>query len=339
MNGFSGSEDTILSGYRSRLVAVERRAALTAETYLGEIRFFLEYGRNKNVSETGSGVSGGGSDKVSGDVSGGETGDWLLGADTSFLVGYLEERRKNIGPRSAAKAVSALRSFFRYLVSRGIREDNPAAILESPKRNERLPAVLRKEKIETILEAIDISKPLGIRNRALYELVYSAGLRVSETVRLDIKDLFFGERIVRVTGKGNRERMAIFGDEAARRLKAYLEESRPLLAGTRRTRALFISRRGKRLSRKGIWKNYSLLAALAGTSSKLHTLRHSFATELLAGGADLRQVQELLGHADIATTQIYTHVDVSLLRENHRKYLPRLSCQEPASPGTGGTHG
>jgi integrase/recombinase XerD len=103
-----------------------------------------------------------------------------------------------------------------------------------------------------------------------------------------------------------------------------------LLAGKKQVKALFVSRRGKRLSRKGIWKNYSLLAVLAGTSSKLHTLRHSFATELLAGGADLRQVQELLGHADIATTQIYTHVDVSLLRENHRKYLPRLGSQNPA---------
>jgi integrase/recombinase XerD len=154
-------------------------------------------------------------------------------------------------------------------------------------------------------------------------------------VGLDLKDIFFGERILRVKGKGGKERMAVFGDEAAGRLKTYLKESRPLLAGKKQLKALFISRRGKRLSRKGIWKNYSLLAALAGTSSKLHTLRHSFATELLAGGADLRQVQELLGHADLATTQIYTHVDVSLLRENHRKYLPRLGLSKPdlSKPG------
>ncbi|MDR2048394.1 MAG: tyrosine-type recombinase/integrase [Treponema sp.] len=329
MSAFPASAGAILSGYRSRLIAVERRAALTAETYVGEIRFFLEYGRNRTIA-SGTGSGGEMPD---------EGADWLLTADTSFLVGYLEERRKSIGPRSTAKAVSALRSFFRYLASCGIREDNPAAVLESPRRSEKLPAVLRKEKIEAILEAIDISKPLGIRNRALYELIYSAGLRVSEVVRLDLRDVFFGERIVRVRGKGGRERMAIFGDEAARRLKTYLEESRPLLEGNRRINALFISRRGKRLSRKGIWKNYSLLAVLAGSSSKLHTLRHSFATELLAGGADLRQVQELLGHADIATTQIYTHVDVSLLRENHRKYLPRLGCQNPARPETGGTYG
>ena len=207
-----------------------------------------------------------------------------------------------------------------------MRADNPASILESPRRARKLPAVLGRKKIEALLEAIDSSKPLGIRNRALYELVYSAGLRVSEAARLDEKDVFFGERILRVRGKGNRERMAVFGDEAALWLKKYLAGARPLFAGTARPAALFLGRRGKRLSRKGMWKNYALLAALAGTGSKLHTLRHSFATELLAGGADLRQVQELLGHADISTTQIYTHVDVSMLRENHRKYLPKLGA-------------
>ncbi|MDR1507159.1 MAG: tyrosine-type recombinase/integrase [Treponema sp.] len=294
----------ILSGYRSRLITIERRSPLTAETYVGEIRFFLEYARKQTP----------------------EKGDLSITAGAAFLVNYLEERRKNIGPRSAAKAVSALRSYFRYLISRGLREDNPAAVLETPRHVPRLPAVLGREKIEEIIEAIDSTKPLGIRNRALYELVYSAGLRVSEVVHLDLKDVFFNERITRVTGKGSKERMAVFGDQAALALKAYLEQSRPVLAGKRQSRALFLSRRGKRLSRKSIWKNYSLLAALAGTSSKLHTLRHSFATELLAGGAGLRQVQELLGHADLATTQIYTHVDVSMLRENHRKYLPRLGA-------------
>ncbi|MDR2181402.1 MAG: tyrosine-type recombinase/integrase, partial [Treponema sp.] len=129
---------------------------------------------------------------------------------------------------------------------------------------------------------------------------------------------------LKVRGKGGKERICVFGKEARLHLKRYLDEARPALAGHRHPPALFLSRRGKRLSRKGMWKNYSLLAIIAGTSSKLHTLRHSFATELLAGGADLRQVQELLGHSDLATTQIYTHVDVSRLRENHRRYLPRL---------------
>jgi integrase/recombinase XerD len=293
-----------LSGYRSRLIAVERRSLLTAETYVGEIRSFLRF--------------------CAGTASGAEEETALKNADASFLSRYLEERRKRIGSRSAAKAVSALRSFFRYLTVSGFRPDNPAAILEPPRRQRRLPSVLSREKVEAVLEAADSSTPLGIRNRAIYELIYSAGLRVSEAVRLDEKDVFFGERILRVRGKGNKERMAVFGDEAAARLKQYLSEARPVLAGNGHSRALFLSRRGRRLSRKGIWKNYSPLAALAGAGSKLHTLRHSFATELLAGGADLRQVQELLGHADLATTQIYAHVDVSLLRENHRKFLPKL---------------
>jgi integrase/recombinase XerD len=289
-----------LSGYRSRLLAIERRAPLTAETYEGEIRFFLSWLGDDAVAEK------------------------LRSADSALLCRYLEERRRHIGPRSAAKAVSALRSFFRYLAARGLRQDNPASILESPKRSFKLPAVLSKEKVERILNAADVTKPLGIRNRAIYELIYSAGLRVSELVRLEEKDVFWNERLMRVTGKGSKERMVVFGDVAAAWLQKYLDESRPQLAGRARPRGLFLSRRGRRLTRKGVWKNYKLLALVAGTGSKLHTLRHSFATELLAGGADLRQVQELLGHVDLATTQIYTHVDVSLLRENHRKYLPRL---------------
>lgn len=292
----------ILAGYRSFLVALERRSLLTSETYLGEIRIFLLWLREKDTDP----------ERILKDI------------DTVLLTEYLEERRKTIGLRSAAKAVSVLRSFFRYLCDEGLRNDNPAAILEMPRRTLKLPPVLSRQKIEVLLEAADISRPLGLRNRAIYELIYSAGLRVSEAVHLNAADLFFDERIIRVRGKGNKERMAIFGDEAALWLKRYLSEVRPLLAKQQHPKALFLARGGKRLSRKGIWKNYALLALIAGTSSRLHTLRHSFATELLAGGADLRQVQELLGHADLATTQIYTHVDVSMLKENHKKFLPVL---------------
>jgi integrase/recombinase XerD len=132
--------------------------------------------------------------------------------------------------------------------------------------------------------------------------------------------------LAKVKGKGNKERIVLFGSEAGSRLKQYLQEARPKLAGkTNKTQALFIGRSGKRLSRKGIWKNYAKNAGLTGASTHLHTLRHSFATGLLAGGADLRTVQELLGHADLSTTQIYTHVDVGVLRENHKRYLPKLN--------------
>jgi integrase/recombinase XerD len=150
-------------------------------------------------------------------------------------------------------------------------------------------------------------------------------LRVSEAAGLNIKDLDIAAGVAKVKGKGGKERLVLFGQEAAGLLRQYLDFSRPKLAGSvDKTPALFIGRSGKRLSRKGIWKNYAKFALLAGTSSHLHTLRHSFATSLLIGGADLRTVQELLGHADISTTQIYTHVERSMLKENHRRFLPKL---------------
>jgi len=292
----------ILSGYRTLLLAIKRHSALTAQTYTGEIQLFFSWLEQEGYNP-----------------------ELILGkADIQLLTAYLDERRRNIGARSAAKVISALRSFFYYLCDEGIRNDNPAAMLEIPRRSFTIPSVLSRQKIESLLQAADITKPLGIRNRTIFELMYSAGLRVSEAVQLNITDIFFQEGIIRVKGKGNKERMVLFGAEAALWLKRYLAEVRPILAGHMQNRALFLAKSGMRLSRKGIWKNYSLLAILAGTGSKLHTLRHSFATELLAGGANLRQVQELLGHADLATTQIYTHVDASYLREQHRSFLPVL---------------
>jgi integrase/recombinase XerD len=296
----------LLEKFYSRLLAIERRSPLTAETYRLEIRRFLEYLEREKIS--------------------------AALADSNGLAAYLEKRGEEDGidSRSAAKAVSCLRSFFRFAVDEGIRPDNPALALESPRRRMYLPEVLDRETVEKLLAAVDTSGPLGLRDRTLYELVYSAGLRISEAAGLNIRDIDLSGGVAKVRGKGSRERLAVFGSEAARWLRRYLQEGRPLLAKGRgkgpqiASPALFIGRSGKRLSRKGIWKNYARLAGFAGTGSRLHALRHSFATELLAGGADLRTVQELLGHADLSTTQIYTHVDVGLLRESHRRYMPRL---------------
>jgi integrase/recombinase XerD len=295
MNG-----QTLLDRYYTWLLALERRSRLTAETYKLEIRRFLEWLEKERVLPEQ--------------------------ADTSALTVYLNFRRDKDGidSRSVAKAISALRSFYRYLADEGIRSDNPARVLEAPKRGIRLPDVLNQERVDRLLALIPVDTPIGLRDRALFEFIYSAGLRISEAVSLNTKDLYFAEGIARVLGKGSKERLVPFGEEAVLWLKRYLTDARPRLAGKVRSPALFISKTGRRLSRKGIWKNYMKLAMLAGVSSKLHTLRHSYATELLAGGADLRSVQELLGHADITTTQIYTHVDVSLLRESHRRYMPKL---------------
>jgi integrase/recombinase XerD len=291
----------ILDRFCSRLIAIERRAVLTRDSYRQEINRFLDFLLAQNIP--------------------------LESADAEVLSSYLAERRNvdGIDPRSAAKAISALRSFFRFLMDEGIVKDNPAAIIESPKRRVKLPEVMDRETVEGLLKTVDTDNPLGQRDRCLIELIYSAGLRVSEAVGINIKDIDIAGGMAKVRGKGNKERIVLFGKEAAESLKQYLREVRPKLAGkVNKTPALFIGRKGKRLSRKGIWKNYAKWAKLAGTSSHIHTLRHSFATAMLAGGADLRTVQELLGHADLATTQIYTHVDIGVLRENHRRYLPKL---------------
>jgi len=298
-------KNDLLNRYCSRLVAIERRAVLTKESYCLEIRRFMDFLEVENTS--------------------------LAGVDAAFLSTYLAMRRAvdKIDSRTAAKTVSALRSFFRFLVDERLVNDNPAVIIESPRRRARLPEVMDKETIEALLDTIDTSSPRGCRDRCLFELIFSAGLRVSEAVGLNIRDIDPEGGVAKVRGKGSKERIVLFGQPAAMRLKEYLTEARPRLAGkVNKSQALFIGRNGKRLSRKGIWKNYAKSAAIAGTSSHLHTLRHSFATALLKGGADLRTVQELLGHADLSTTQIYTHVDVSVLRENHRRYLPRLSTAE-----------
>ena len=292
----------LLNRFSSHLTAVERRALLTRECYILEIRSFLDFLEDKEVQ--------------------------LENTDADVLASYLAKRRNvdNIEPRTASKAISALRSFFRFAMDERLVNENPAGIMESPKRRVRLPEVMDKDTIEMLLEKIDVKKPLGMRDRTLFEMIYSAGLRVSEAASLNIKDVDIEEGVAKVTGKGSKERLALFGQEAAGWLKNYLQEARPKLAGNvNRSGALFIGRSGKRLSRKGIWKSYAKYAVLAGTSSHLHTLRHSFATSLLEGGADLRTVQELLGHADLSTTQIYTHVDVGILRKNHRRFLPRLN--------------
>ena len=302
---------SLLENYYSRLIALERRAPLTAETYRFEIRKFLDWLEGEKLSLNSSESSGG------------------KAVDVSAVTRYLEHRRKcdGIDSRSVAKAISALRSFARFLEDSGFSGvSGLASLLQVPRRVDRLPEVHRKEDVDALLSSIDTDSALGIRNRALYELIYSAGLRISEAVGLNTEDLFLAENMARVTGKGNKERLVVFGPEALHWLKRYLKEARPELQGIRKTKALFLARNGKRLSRKGIWKNYKPIAIKAGLSTKLHTMRHTFATELLAGGADLRSVQELLGHAEISTTQIYTHIDSSRLKDSHSKYLPRLKA-------------
>ncbi len=243
--------------------------------------------------------------------------------------------------RTLAKAGSALRSLFRFLVDEGLAGSNPARQLESPRAKMRIPRCLASAEIDRLLACCDLSDPVGLRDAALFELVYSCGLRASEAVDLTADRVSLEEGIVRVMGKGSRERLVPMGGRAKLAVARYLAEARPALArAARPSDALFLGRLGRKLSRKTVWRAFKRLAALAGLEAKVHTLRHSFATHLLSGGADLRSVQELLGHADIATTQIYTHVSQDALRRVHNTLHPRGFHLEGAggvpSEGAGG---
>ena len=255
------------------------------------------------------------------------------------VISYLMVRQsQGAGSGTVAKAISALRAWYRFLEadraeagtldSRAGNADNPAANVAPPRARRRIPRVLSVAQVERFLAVIDTDRPAGVRDRALFELVYSAGLRVSEAVALDRARLYLPQACVRVLGKGSRERIVPLGEPAVAWLGRYLAEARPHLvrstagAGSA-TDAVFLNRLGGRLSRKGIWKRFQEICSAAGLDAKVHTLRHSFATHLLAGGADLRSVQELLGHADLTTTQIYTHVEREDLHSQHRRYHPR----------------
>ena len=253
-------------------------------------------------------------------------------ADASDVEAYMTERRvSNIDPRTLAKSASAIRSFFRFLVLEGTVSSNPARLLDPQRVQMRIPRYLKAEEIERLLDACDPAQPLGVRDRAIFELIYSCGLRVSEAVALTVARVSLHEGAVRIMGKGARERMVPLGARAKKDLENYLACVRPALAGRSPVDTLFLGRGGKKLSRKTVWKIFKRLALGAGLEAKVHTLRHSFATHLLQGGADLRSVQELLGHADIGTTQIYTHVSQEVLKKTHAEFHPRGACTEGQS--------
>ena len=230
-----------------------------------------------------------------------------------------------LSPSSIRRNVSGVRSYFRFLLGDGHVVRDPSERLETPKRWRTLPEVLSVADVQRLLAAPTLDDPLYFRDRAMLELAYGAGLRVSEWIGVGVKDLLFDEHLVRVFGKGSKERLVPIGRGAIAAIAIYLREQRPTLEKGNGKGTLFLNARGAPLSRMGAWKilrKYVQRAGIAKTMSP-HTLRHSFATHLLEGGADLRAVQEMLGHADIATTQIYTHVDREYLRQVHKRYHPR----------------
>ena len=258
--------------------------------------------------------------------------EWAAGKDVvkqsvSQLADYLAWlHAKKLAPASIARHLVALKLFYRYLQLEGIVRDNPAELLGSQKLWQRVPDVMSASVTAKLLEAPQPYDPYYRRDRALLELMYATGCRVSEVSNLLLRDLHLAERYCRCLGKGSKERLTPLGESAIDAIRIYQETERTeLTAGVDASPWLLLSRSGKRLRREAIWelvKKYALRCGAPPTISP-HSLRHSFATHMLAGGADLRQVQELLGHASIATTQIYTHVDQTRLKQVHQKFHPR----------------
>jgi integrase/recombinase XerD len=230
-----------------------------------------------------------------------------------------------LSPASIRRNVSAVRTYFKFMLGEGYVVRDPSERLETPKRWRTLPEVLGIEEIEKLLAAPSLDEPLAFRDRAMLELAYGAGLRVSEWISLGVRDVMLQDHVVRVFGKGAKERLVPIGRRAIGAIAIYLRELRPKLEKGEGKGRLFLNSRGRPLSRMGAWKILRKYVDQVGITKPVspHTLRHSFATHLLEGGADLRAVQEMLGHVDISTTQIYTHVDREYLRSVHKQFHPR----------------
>lgn len=251
--------------------------------------------------------------------------------DLSFITrndinNYLSDfRKEKLLASSQARHLVSIKMFFRFLVNESLIEKNPTENIESPSLTRRLPETLSFEDVEKLLKEPDTSYPLGLRDSAMIELLYATGVRVSELISLTINDINLEVGYIISMGKGFKQRIIPLGEEASLRLKNYLETSRPLLIKGKDINELFVNRRGYKMTRQGFWKIIKKYAKAAGIAKEVspHSLRHSFATHLLEGGADLRSVQKMLGHADISTTQIYTHIIKERLRIIYDKYHPR----------------
>ena len=242
------------------------------------------------------------------------------------IVNYMQaEKNNNKANSSILRSVSSLRKFFQYLAQEKIIEKDPMLLIDTPKKKQHLPQVLTKEEVEKLLHSPNTGQVLGLRDRAMLELMYATGLRISEIINLKLEDLHLTMGTLQTLGKGHKERIVPVGDEAIKWINRYLEEARPKLLKQKRSNYLFLNFHGNNLTRQGVWKNLKAEVRKAGIQKNItpHTLRHSFATHILENGADLRIVQELLGHADISTTQIYTHLSNKQLADIYNRAHPR----------------
>ncbi len=270
----------------------------TLSAYGSDLRIFAQWLNNRSLPET----------------------------DYATLVEFLGSRGKmGISSRSSARLLSCLRSFYGYLIRENIIKIDPTALIESPKLGKPLPISLSEQDVDLLLDAPEQSHHLGIRDKTMLEMLYATGLRVSELVNLQFSQVSVRQGLVRIIGKGNKERLVPVGEEAIAWLERYLSQARGIILGERQSDYLFVTRRGGAMTRQAFWHIIKRYAKKAGITKNLspHTLRHAFATHLLNHGADLRVVQLLLGHADLSSTQIYTHIARQRLKDLHSQFHPR----------------
>jgi integrase/recombinase XerD len=302
MKALSEATSRVLDRFADGLWLNDGLARNTLECYRRDVRQFaswLDEAQGKALLEAGAG-----------DIQ-------------SHLAWQVEAKRAK--PRTTGRLVSSLRRFFQFALREGLRRDDPSADLESPKLPRSLPKSLSEAEVEQLLGAPDVDTPQGLRDRAMLETLYASGLRVSELVGLKTLQVSLDMNVIRILGKGSKERLTPLGEEASDWIARYQREARALLLRARKSDALFVTARGGPMTRQSFWSLVKRHALAAGIRQPIspHTLRHAFATHLINHGADLRVVQMLLGHADISTTQIYTHVARERLKSLHRKHHPR----------------
>ena len=291
--------DSLLDLFYTDLILIKRTSEQTAATYKLSAKDFLLWLQSEHIK--------------------------LNSVTPKELTFYFASRKvTDVTELTLAKDMSALRALGDYLVRKNYWKENHMLLLDRPKIHREIPKVLDINQIEKLLGAIDTTTLLGQRDDALFELIYSCGLRISEACDLTTAHVHLNEHLILVHGKGDKERLIPFGGKAEEKLTNYIKNVRPLLVKEKVVPQLFVNYKGDPISRKGVWKRFQELEVISGVDSKVHTLRHSFATHLLAGGADLRSVQELLGHSDLSTTQIYTHVTDCQLENIHEKYFPKF---------------
>jgi len=293
--------DTLVDRFINYLQVEKGLSANTIESYSLDLTRYLDFLKKSGISK-------------------------ISEEDTSHILKHLIELRKEgLNARSRARHLVTLRGFYKFLVHEKIFENDPAHMVDLPKPGLKLPDVLSVEEIQELLKVPDLTTPRGQRDAAMLELLYAAGLRVTELIQLKIQDINLEAGFVRVFGKGSKERIVPIGHFAREKVQDYLTYGRPFLLKTYQSRYLFVARAGNPMTRQGFWKLVKQYASKAGLLKKItpHTFRHSFASHLLEAGADLRSVQLMLGHVDISTTQIYTHVVREQLQKLHEKYHPR----------------